>query len=234
MAHKTALMQAELAVVDVETTGLNRYGRDSITEISVMRVHHATLQVIEQRCVKVFPTTRVHPKAAAINGYDVKVWKKEALPIWQALGEVTPLLHNARLVGWNPAFDWGFIQRAYDDYFKPPTLIARLGKAYMRFTEPDLVQESWPQYFPKLVTYRLVDVCSLAWPLTRAGYIESGSLVEVSKFLGVDQDGGRAHTAATDTLRTLGVLRKLLDAYGPGITALGWTDEGEEPATEAQ
>ena len=109
-APETPIVDVPLAVVDVETTGLNPLAGDRVCEIAVLRVDPG-----EEPCLWVSlvnPGRPIGAGARAVNGIaddDVA----DAPPFGRLIAEINAALDGAVLVAHNVPFDLGFLRAEY-------------------------------------------------------------------------------------------------------------------------
>lgn len=106
----TVLGVEELAITDVETTGLDERTHE-IIEVGVIVVDYHTLGVIREDTFKVKPERieLASPEALRINGYNEEEWK-DALSKRAALIRYDEFISKARFGGWNSPFDRRFLR----------------------------------------------------------------------------------------------------------------------------
>ena len=103
-------MQNDLVFFDIETTGLDRDGTDSIIEIAAERVKDR--QVVGEFTRLVKPLGPIHPDSQAIHGLDAGYLMMFGAPHGQALPEFAEFAKGATLVGHNIVdFDLRFVNR---------------------------------------------------------------------------------------------------------------------------
>lgn len=172
----------DLCFADVETSGLDE-NEHEIIEIAAVRVDPITFVLKDEMEALVLPTKPVPPAAAAINGYNPEEWAAEGISLHDALVRLFPVLEGASLAGQNPDFDKRFI-----------TASARREQLVM----------------PKLGSYRMPDVSSLAYPLLMIGLVPATGLETTTSFFCVP---GVKHRAKSDVLRALSVFQILTEVY---------------------
>jgi len=178
----------DLVFVDVETGGFDET-RHALIEVAAVRVSTPALEVVSVFDSKIVPVLEVTPEAAAINGYDPEVWKREARFLPEVLDELDPVMTGAKLAGQNPDFDARFLRYAFES---------------VRSTK---IRDSG---FPKLASHHAIDTASLAWPFRLAGLIPNCKLATLVSFFGL---GEQSHTAFGDVIHTIQVYRRILDLY---------------------
>lgn len=99
--------QRPIIFLDVETTHLEP-GDDAgeILEIAIIDIHGSTL--LHKKILPEHIET-ASEEALEINGYDEKVWAKEAVPFQTIALHVRGLMTGSVIIGQNPGFDRGFV-----------------------------------------------------------------------------------------------------------------------------
>jgi DNA polymerase-3 subunit epsilon len=106
----TALLDAPLAIVDLETTGAHP-ARDRVTEIAVVEVRDG--DVVCEWSTLVNPGTRIPPAIQALTGItnamvaDAPAFEDLAPDLFERLAGRVFVAHNAR-------FDYGFLRHAFE------------------------------------------------------------------------------------------------------------------------
>lgn len=148
-----------LCFIDCETSGLNAE-RHVVLEVGALLTDPTGRLILEEYEAKVAVSAediaQAEPRALEINGYQPALWA-DALPAQRVAAQVHRLTDNHRLVGSNPAFDAAFLRKM-------------LHSQGMR--------AGW--------SHRLIDVSSMAWPLSVLGHIgPKTGLAELCKSLGL-------------------------------------------------
>jgi len=99
---------ADIVFVDVETTGLDP-DKDSVIQVGVVRTDYTGTQVKARMCLKVKPSTPVHPRAAAVNGYTPEGWADAVEPAAAAL-HLAAISQGAEFAGHCVWFDVRFCE----------------------------------------------------------------------------------------------------------------------------
>lgn len=181
------MVQRDLVVLDVETTGLD-FRTHALTEIAAIRVTCKLVPVARvHRLVRVPQDLLAHasPEALKVSHYDADLWKRFAVAPRVALLELAELFDlpgDAPIVlGLNvAAFDWRFVERAF---------------------ESESLRVPEVRYF--------LDVGSLAWPLVLRGQLDRIGLAHLAGKYQVELTG-KAHTALVDCETTLEVYKRML------------------------
>jgi DNA polymerase-3 subunit epsilon len=176
---KKSFRNRPLAIVDIETTGLDSE-KHEIIEIAVLVVDLETLEITGKYHAKVWPKhlETADPRALEMNGYTKEAWR-DAKPLKTVLDELNQLAPGAMFAGWNVSFDRPFIEKAARD-------------------------EDTPLHFD----YHWIDIMTIAyWELFSDERIERLSLTYVCEKL--DIPFKKAHTAMGDITATLEVYRFL-------------------------
>jgi DNA polymerase III subunit alpha, Gram-positive type len=135
-----------ITFIDIETTGLDPSVHE-IIELAAIRtdIIDSKIHVLHDADFKVKPKKPVDPFVASINHYDEKVWEKDSVEFYFALGSILNTMRGSTHAGSNPKFDESFLRKAVDEVH-------------------------WS--YPKLSSYHLIDVSVLALPLLLKGKIE--------------------------------------------------------------
>jgi len=170
----------KLAIVDLETTGLNP-AKDEIIEIGAVLVSWPELEEKDvdsfETRVKPSPLVTVTPEAAKVNGYNLIDWDyaPRLSDIWGAfkfyLGG-----KNTAILAQNVTFDWGFLMEA-------EWVLGTLD-----------------------VDYHRLDLCSMA--LIMRPELQSLSMVNLAPYFGIDPEP-LPHRAINGARTALQILRKL-------------------------
>lgn len=171
----------DLCFFDIESTGLSVYGE--MIEIGAIRVETDGLNIMDEFSTKILPERieTADPEALEVVGYDEKLWKKEAIPIREALEKFLVFADDCVLVAHNLAFDWMWLQRSLEDNGLTPT------------------------YF-----YHGLDTVSLAWLRTQQDDIRTGlSLKNLSRNFDIDM--GTHHNALDDAKTAYNIFVKLIE-----------------------
>ena len=185
-----ALTESFLAFIDTETTGLSP--ADEIIELACI-LTDLKLQEVGRWHGKFKPGRAVHPEAAAINGYDVATWEREAVPFGQFIAWCKPpripFGHAAVPVGHNVIFDQPRIEAAF--------------KATGAFCP---------------ISRRGIDTMSLALTLRLAGVLqcENVKLPTVAAALGVCKP---THRAMDDAETVRAIVGRTVERLGPQVLA---------------
>tara|TARA_R110002110_G_scaffold332075_1_gene543099 strand:- start:1848 stop:2381 length:534 start_codon:yes stop_codon:yes gene_type:complete len=106
--------------LDTETTGLDPLQGHEIIEIAIITEFNDGTQEIWETKIKPNRLELANPKALEINRYNDKDWVN-AIPMSEAIKEIAKRLKKGLLIGYNPYFDWGFIQSAMKEYDISPS-----------------------------------------------------------------------------------------------------------------
>ena len=181
-------MTTALLVIDTETGGLEPADA-CIIEIAgqVLILDKGSIEFGSSFESKMLPDRPVAPQAAAVNGYTKAKWEEAppAAPILKAfrqwVEEQCKQFDKPMWTGCNPIFD-------------------------LKFYKSDAKRHG--QQTPDGLSYRVIDVQSMAIPLLFAGEVESVSLSALRAWAGCE--GEQTHTAMGDVLDTCEVIGKLL------------------------
>lgn len=99
----------DIAFVDVETTGLDS-NKDSVIQVAVVRTDSTGEKVKMTLCIKVKPTTPVHPAAAAVNGYTPEAWADAVSPA-EAAEQLAAACQGTEFAAHCVWFDQGFCEK---------------------------------------------------------------------------------------------------------------------------
>ncbi len=194
------------AFMDCEFGGLDLEIHD-ITEVGVIFTDYRLVELSEQQWrVKARPE-RISDEAAAIFGYDEKLWS-EAPPIRQVLEEMTALAPKGKVVvpaGQNVRMDVAFLERAFRNCGIP---------------------------YP--FDYHVIDLATLfyAWSLVVDEPARALSLRQAATTAGLLGDGGVAHRALADARLTLETFRYYVGRLAPRDLAEVVPTAADRPADE--
>lgn len=174
-----------LCFFDSETGGLNPVDHDMV-ELAAIVTDCTGKEILAKYAQKVIPKKPVHPKAAAVNGYDPKVWAKEAIPIEKAMERISYLSRQAVFVAHNAPFDWDFLTDAL--------------KA---------------NGFKWCGSYHRIDTVALATPLLHHGLVENLKLATLTRELGIKHEDTHTAYGDVKALRGLYVMLMSLYASVP-------------------
>lgn len=198
-----------LAFLDCEFGGLDPELHD-ITEIGVVVTDYRLAELSTREWKVRARPERITPEAAAISGYDAKLWE-DAVPLRQALSEFAGLLPKRTTVlpaGQNVRVDVQFLERGY--------------KACE---------------IPYPFDYHVIDLATLfyAWSLVAGETLPALSLRQAATTAGL-VEGTIPHRALADARLTLesfryyvGRLAPRAPSDAPPPDALGATPEGSQP-----
>lgn len=181
-------MSTALLVVDTETGGLDP-AQACIVELAalVVVVDEDSLDVGERFYARIKPDRPVAPQAAAVNGYTPDAWRDAEEPaaafarFRQWVEEQCKTHKRPMWCGCNPLFDLKF----YNSDRK------RAGESA-----------------PEGLSYRVIDVQSMAFPLLFRGEVRGLSLAKLRAWAGMPDE--QKHTALDDVLDTAEVIGALL------------------------
>jgi DNA polymerase III epsilon subunit-like protein len=167
--------------VDCEFGGLDPDAHD-ITEIGAIVTDYRLVELAQAEWKIVARPERISPEAAELQGYDAEVWAREAVPIRQALTELSALLPKSGKVvpaGQNVRMDVQFIEKAYKACGIP---------------------------YP--FDYHVIDLATLfyAWSLVAGEPVSALSLRQAASTAGL-VTGGVPHRALADARLTLETFR---------------------------
>lgn len=171
----------DLCFIDTETTGLDS-SQHEIIEIALIRTS-PDLVPKEKFSALILPQhiETATPIALEINHYDEERWKKEAIPLAEALPKVLSLTESCIMAGHNVPFDMNFLEAAVkDNGFKP----------------------NW--------NYHRFDTCSLAIPFMAEKRVRSLSLGRLLDYFGIKKDKD-LHSAKNDIEYTLQLAQKMME-----------------------
>lgn len=144
-------MKSNLLFFDCETGGLDPSTSD-IIEVGAILTDPTGRTVHKEYSAKVLPNKRVAPEAAAVNGYDAKVWLEQAVNIDVAMHNILEMARNAIIVAHNTPFDWSFLMAALGvrrwtgRYYKVDTMALAM-PLLLADRVPNLKLDSVAQYF---------------------------------------------------------------------------------------
>jgi oligoribonuclease (3'-5' exoribonuclease) len=177
------------AFIDMEFGGLDPELHD-ITEIAVILTDYRLAELGQKEWKVRARADRITREAAAISGYDAKVWAAEAVPVRQALEELTALLPKGATVvpaGQNVRMDVQFLERGYKSCELP---------------------------YP--FDYHVIDLATLfyVWSLVAGHTVPALSLRQAATHAGL-VEGGVEHRAMADTRLTLETFRYYVGRLAP-------------------
>jgi DNA polymerase-3 subunit epsilon len=173
-------MNGELIWIDVETTGLDPNKHEIIEMAAVRSWLDGTLAGAAMFSTRVHFSGHCTPGAQAVNGYTPDEWLK-AIALPDALSQLTHEMTGRRFAGQNPKFDEGFLRAAFARCDMP---------------------------WPRMKSYHVLDLASLAWPLYLRGRVPGLGLDALCKGLGVEPEA-KPHSALNGALKALEVYRTL-------------------------
>ena len=179
----------QFAFIDMEFGGLDPELHD-ITEIAVILTDYRLAEHAQKEWKVRARADRITKEAAAISGYDAEVWAAEAVPVRQALEELTALLPKGVTVvpaGQNVRMDVQFLERGYKSCKLP---------------------------YP--FDYHVIDLATLfyAWSLVAGHTVPALSLRQAATHAGL-VEGAVEHRAMADTRLTLETFRYYVGRLAP-------------------
>lgn len=130
--------------IDLELTGLD-VSKHEIIEVAALVTNPPYFAISNSYYSKILPT---HPETAAsealeITGYSASKWH-DAIPLTQALAELSAMAPNCTLAGWVVQTEWDFLcaalEREHLPYFFDFRLIEVYSLAYAHFlTDKNIV-----------------------------------------------------------------------------------------------
>lgn len=111
--YNLTTFERNLAITDVETTGINP-DKHEIIEIGLLVVRQADFKIIDKLDIKVRPENieDAMPAALKVNGYREEEWK-DAVSLYAAMEKYREKVEDAVFLAHPLTFDWGFIDRAF-------------------------------------------------------------------------------------------------------------------------
>jgi oligoribonuclease (3'-5' exoribonuclease) len=167
--------------LDCEFGGLDPDLHD-ITEIGAIVTDYRLVESAQAEWKVRARAARISPEAATLSGYDAQLWQREAVPVRQALSELSALLPKNRTVvpaGQNVRMDVMFLEKAYKACGIP---------------------------YP--FDYHVIDLASLyyAWSLVAGETVSALSLRQAATTAGL-VEGNVPHRALADARLTLETFR---------------------------
>jgi oligoribonuclease (3'-5' exoribonuclease) len=177
------------AFIDMEFGGLDPELHD-ITEIAVILTDYRLAELGQKEWKVRARADRITREAAVISGYDAKVWAAEAVPVRQALEELSALLPKGVTVvpaGQNVRMDVQFLERSYKSCELP---------------------------YP--FDYHVIDLATLfyVWSLVAGHTVPALSLRQAATHAGL-VEGGVEHRAMADIRLTLDTFRYYVGRLAP-------------------
>lgn len=186
--------ERDLVFFDIETTGLNEEVH-TIIEVAAVRLTPDCSKVIDVYEAKIMPTAMdlgvAETRALEVNRFSLEEWEREqARHITDVLPELNVVAKDGIIAGQNVGnFDMRFWKA-----------MARRHKIPM----PDM-------------SYRVVDIDAIAWPLLKAKKIPNVKLETLCRHFKISNDG--SHRALTDVKRTIEVYRRLIALFNGNMSA---------------
>jgi DNA polymerase III epsilon subunit-like protein len=177
------------AFLDCEFGGLDPEQHD-ITEIAVVLTDYRLAELDWAEWKVIGRPERITAEAAAISGYDPKVWAAHAVPLRQALAELAAMVPAGKVVvpsGQNVRMDVQFLERAFRNCEIP---------------------------YP--FDYHVIDLATLyyAWSLVAGETVSGLSLRQAATTAGL-ADGAVPHRALADARLTLETFRHYVGRLAP-------------------
>ena len=169
-----------ITFVDLETTGLDS-GVHEIIELAAVKTKVGDGKVLIMNTVehKVMPEYPVDPFVASLNGYNEEEWLEGYSSLEGALGDVFKLMRGCWHAGSNPKFDESFLKKAAEEF--------RWG-------------------YPKLASYHLLDVSTMAFPLLMEGKVERLRQESIAQHYEIE---GGGHRAMADAMQCLKIFARI-------------------------
>lgn len=197
-------MSIHLIVIDTETGGLD-WDEQCIIEVAAQALTidkglNISLNGVPPFVQRIAPDRPVTAEAALVNGYSSETWGGESAHLVLSklatyMQKTLPSDKSALWCGANPGFDRNFIRS-------------------------DRRRHGVSSAMP--VSYRNVDVESIALPLLAAGVINKTSLQALREW--ADIPSTETHAALSDVRDTVSVLHHMLDFYGSAFSY--WLSDG--------
>lgn len=170
---------------DTETTGLDER-EEQIIQIACIQIEHdvddpTIIREIASMECKIKPDKPVSDFVANLNGYDEKVWDKEAIPRRDAILKTFKFMEWTHFGGKNPSFDKKFLEEE----------ARRLGI-------------SWPRMSG--YTPIAAEMCG-AWALRLLGRIPNTKQESIVQYLGM---GKQTHDALDDVRQCVEYYKELI------------------------
>ena len=106
-----------LHFLDIETTGLD-CNKHEIIDITIISIYPDGVSKVFNSLIHPAHIETADPKALEINGYTPLGWSG-AMDMDTAAKQIATILVSGYVVGYNPSFDWGFIEAMYNTYQIP-------------------------------------------------------------------------------------------------------------------
>ncbi|KKU28577.1 MAG: Exonuclease RNase T and DNA polymerase III [Candidatus Amesbacteria bacterium GW2011_GWA2_47_11b] len=123
--------------IDLEMTGLD-VAHHEIIEIAALITRPPKFDIINSFYAKVLPThiETADSQALEITGYNPKLWQ-DAIPLRQALEELSTFAPDCILAGWSVQNEWNFLVHALEaerlPYFFDDKMLEVWSLAYAKF-----------------------------------------------------------------------------------------------------
>ncbi len=175
-------MTVLVTFVDLETSGLNSDVHE-IIELAAIKteVGNGKLSILDAVEYKIEPNYPVDPFVASINGYSEDEWL-DTVSMPTALSGLFKLMRNSWHAGSNPKFDEAFLKKVAQDLH-------------------------WE--YPKLASYHLLDVSTMAFPLIIDEKIDKLRQESIAKHYKIEGGGHRAMADAMQCLKIFALIHNL-------------------------
>lgn len=105
--------------IDLEMTGLD-VKQHEIIEVGALLVRQPDFSILNSYYTKIIPNhiETADPKSLRVVNYSPRTWT-EAIPLEQALAELSEFAPNCILAGWAVQNEWDFLNHALEEYSLP-------------------------------------------------------------------------------------------------------------------
>ena len=158
--HSPGFKDRPVLFIDLEMTGLDVF-RHEIIEIAALLTRPPKFNIESSYYTKVLPThvETANSQALEITNYDPQLWQ-DAIPLHQALIELSQFAPDCILAGWSVQNEWNFLIHALET-----------------------------EHLPYFFNDKMIEVWSLAYAkFYDSSQLERLNLANVSKLLGISID----------------------------------------------
>ena len=187
-----------LAIVDIETTGLN-HKEHEIIEIGLLVVDQVSLKILDELDVKIWPQhiETASEYALELNGYNAQDWIGEAVQLKKAMEMFVKKVGKTELTGvsasmlaaWNDSFEYRFLREAF--------------------------YKTGCGEIDKVMDYHKRDITTFASEVLRYTSLSGENMKKVTEYLGIKSEPEihRAIEGAKNAYRIYKYLREITESH---------------------